>query len=180
MENISGERKKKAVLLIIDGWGYNETEVEFDAIKNTETRWMDLLKSKFPSFLLYAHGKHVGLPDGLMGNSEVGHLTIGSGRKIEQDIVRINREIKENTLKNKLKGLNQYKDERLHVIGLLSDGGVHSHIDHIKELIQNVQNKDVLIHVISDGRDTDRKSFMKYHNELNDFCKSINKGVVVN
>ncbi|KAM0687267.1 hypothetical protein COBT_001493 [Conglomerata obtusa] len=170
---------KKVVLVVIDGWGYNKEKTEFDAISDGPTAWMDLFTKKFPSYLIYAHGEHVGLAPDQMGNSEVGHLTIGSGRIIEQDIIRINREISQEKMQERMKVMNEYKNERLHVVGLLSDGGVHSHIDHIKSIVRNVPNSDVLIHAISDGRDTSPKCFLQYYNELKDFCQEINKGKIV-
>lgn len=170
---------RKVILIVIDGWGHNEEHLEYDAVKNADTPWMDLFVQKFPSFLLYAHGLHVGLPDNQMGNSEVGHLTIGSGRVIMQDIVRINNEISQEKMSDRMARFNQCKKERIHIVGLLSDGGVHSHIDHIKSLIRNLPNKDVLIHAICDGRDTAPSCFIKYARELNSFCSEIGKGKIV-
>ncbi|KAM0675855.1 hypothetical protein GVAV_000631 [Gurleya vavrai] len=169
---------KKVVLIVIDGWGYNKEEIRYDAIRCAQTDWMDLLTKKFPSYLIYAHGEHVGLNVNQMGNSEVGHLTIGSGRTIEQDVVRIDKCILQNTLKDKLNILDQYRSERLHVVGLLSDGGVHSHINHIKAIIEQLSNKEIFLHIISDGRDTKAKCVLNFIDEIENFFKKINKGTI--
>lgn len=167
---------KKVVLIIIDGWGYNKDTIEYDAIANAETIWMDLFIQKFPSLLLYAHGTHVGLPDEQMGNSEVGHLTIGSGRIIPQDLVRINEEISQEIIGKRMGEFDKYKNERMHIVGMLSDGGVHSHIDHIKSLIRNISSKELIVHAVCDGRDTSPTCFLRYADDLNAFCKEISKG----
>lgn len=171
---------KKVCLIVLDGWGVNDQKVEFDAIANTETLWMDLLTHKYPSFLVHASGEHVGLEKDQMGNSEVGHLIIGAGRCVEQDVIRINNTISSERMGEHCSGLNtNYKNNKLHIIGLLSNGGVHSHINHIKSLVRNALADHVCIHAISDGRDTSPSCFLDFCNEMSDFCDSIGKGKIV-
>ena len=161
------------VLAILDGWGYRE-DISDNAIKSANTPIMDSLWHAYPHTLVSASGSDVGLPDGQMGNSEVGHLTIGSGRIIEQERVRISNVLKNNqlALNSKLKDLAdslKKKNSTLHITGLCSDGGVHSHIDHLLGLIKWASEngiKKVAIHVITDGRDTPAKSASKYINQI--------------
>ena len=127
------------VLAILDGWGERE-ETKDNAVKTAKTPIMDSLWHAYPHTLISASGADVGLPDGQMGNSEVGHLTIGSGRIIQQELVRITNVIKKNQLKNvkeleKIASYTNKKNGTLHITGLCSDGGVHSHIDHLLGLI---------------------------------------------
>uniref|UniRef100_A0A158PB90 phosphoglycerate mutase (2,3-diphosphoglycerate-independent) n=1 Tax=Angiostrongylus cantonensis TaxID=6313 RepID=A0A158PB90_ANGCA len=148
----------RVCLIVIDGWGISE-ESNGNAIKNAKTPVMDSLCSGNWT-QIEAHGLHVGLPEGLMGNSEVGHLNIGSGRPIYQDIVRINLSIKDNTLnENLVSACNRAKsgNGRLHLAGLVSDGGVHSHIDHLFALMKAIKELGVpecYLHFYGDGRDT--------------------------
>ncbi|KCZ74228.1 2,3-bisphosphoglycerate-independent phosphoglycerate mutase, partial [Anncaliia algerae PRA109] len=123
--------------------------------------------------LIYAHGEHVGLQPDQMGNSEVGHLTIGAGRIILQDIMRINKVIEENILVNYLNEAKVFENDTIHFVGLLSDGGIHSHILHLKALIKecNKRIKNIYIHCIADGRDTAPRSFEKYFTDIENFCK---------
>ena len=153
------------VLAILDGWGHRE-ESKDNAVKQAKTPVMDALWHAYPHTLINASGSHVGLPDDQMGNSEVGHLTIGAGRIIQQELVRISNTIKNNQLKNisPLKELaNKLKSsgKSLHLVGLCSDGGVHSHINHLCGLIKWASEeglKNIAIHIITDGRDTPPKS----------------------
>ncbi len=157
------------VLAILDGWGYRESKSD-NAIKTANTPIMDSLWHAYPHTLISASGSDVGLPDGQMGNSEVGHLTIGSGRIIQQELVRISNVVKNNQLGivSELKDMAdslKKKDSTLHIAGLCSDGGVHSHIDHLLGLIKWASDneiKKVAIHIITDGRDTPAKSASKY------------------
>ena len=131
-------KMKKTVLMILDGWGLG-LQYQADAIQHAQTPFINSLYSKYPHAKLVASGESVGLPEGQMGNSEVGHLTIGSGRIIYQELVKINKAVKEKTLwENKtLKNAFEYaksNHKNVHFIGLLSDGGVHSHINHLKGL----------------------------------------------
>jgi len=145
----------KTLLVITDGIGYNSSD-SFNAFSTANTPNYDYLFKNTPYSLIHTFGKFVGLPDGQMGNSEVGHMTIGSGRILYQDLVKVNIAIENDTLKD-----NQiFKDllncsNNIHLIGLLSDGGVHSHIDHIIAMakISKKANKQVFIHIITDGRD---------------------------
>ena len=164
---------KKVLLVILDGWGIT-TIPEASAILKAHTPFIDSIMEKYPSTNLQASGEAVGLPDGQMGNSEVGHMNIGAGRVVYQDLVRINKAIAE----RKLAGMPALSDalvyakennKPVHLIGLLSDGGVHSHIDHLKALCTVAADhelKHVYIHAFTDGRDTDPKGGVKYINEL--------------
>nr|YP_010338242.1 phosphoglycerate mutase [Bangia atropurpurea]UNJ18192.1 phosphoglycerate mutase [Bangia atropurpurea] len=159
------------VLAILDGWGHSNSH-QGNAIKIAETPTIDSLLATYPSTLLVASGQEVGLPKGQMGNSEVGHTTIGGGRVIQQELVKIGNSIEDKSFFNNLQ-LNYSCDHALqnnaslHLIGLCSNGGVHSHIDHLLALIDLAESKKVLnlyIHLITDGRDTNSnsaKSFVK-------------------
>ena len=174
------------VLAILDGWGHRE-EISNNAIKTASTPIMDSLWHAYPHTLISASGAEVGLPDGQMGNSEVGHLTIGSGRIIQQELVRITNVVKNNQigLVNELKDmadLIKKKNSTLHITGLCSDGGVHSHIDHLLGLIKWASENDikkVAIHIITDGRDTPAKSASKYLNQIESCIKKFNTGEIV-
>jgi 2,3-bisphosphoglycerate-independent phosphoglycerate mutase len=149
------------VLAILDGWGYRAVE-EANAIRAADTPVMDALWEAYPHTLIEASGGAVGLPDGQMGNSEVGHLTIGSGRIIRQELVRIGQAVRDGSLARNA-SLNALADRllaeggRLHLIGLCSDGGVHSHVEHLAGLLRWAAERglrEVCVHVITDGRDT--------------------------
>ncbi len=156
---------KKVLLMILDGWGIAKNK-KVSAIDAAKTPFVDSLYNRYPNSKLEASGLAVGLPEGQMGNSEVGHMNIGAGRVVYQDLVRINKAVAEKTLdENKvLLEAFQYantKNKVVHFIGLLSDGGVHSHINHLKGLLtiaKNQQVKNVFVHAFTDGRDTDPKS----------------------
>lgn len=163
-------------LVVIDGWGIsppqrfiNGISTDTDAIKCANTPFMDELTCKFARqcIPLAAHGLAVGLPSGLMGNSEVGHLNIGAGRVVYQDIVRIDESMRTNSM---LSVLNPaLKSKRVHFIGLVSDGGVHSHQRHLSYLLDAAQNSpvdEIFIHAITDGRDTAPQSACKYFKNL--------------
>lgn len=149
------------VLIILDGWGYRQ-ETDGNAIRAANTPVMDSLLQVYPQTLLQASGKAVGLPEGQMGNSEVGHLNIGAGRVVPQELVRISDAIEDGSIRQNpaLVQVCQEVRERqshLHLIGLCSEGGVHSHLDHLiglLEMAQAEQVPDVCIHLITDGRDT--------------------------
>ncbi|MGM0518775.1 MAG: 2,3-bisphosphoglycerate-independent phosphoglycerate mutase [Campylobacterota bacterium] len=162
----------KTILIITDGIGYNNSN-EFNAFKNANTPTYDYLFKNVPNSLIHTHGEHVGLPDGQMGNSEVGHMTIGSGRTLYQDLVKINLSIKDDTLKdNKILTDTIDKSNDIHLVGLVSNGGVHSHINHIIALGKIAQSfgKKVFFHVITDGRDVAPNSALKYIEQLNSVC----------
>ncbi|KAI8807252.1 2,3-bisphosphoglycerate-independent phosphoglycerate mutase [Cladochytrium replicatum] len=166
---------QKTCLICIDGWGISENpDPTGDAIRNAKTPVMDDLEKRYPFTPIAAHGLAVGLPDGLMGNSEVGHLNIGAGRIVYQDIVRIDLSIRDDKLKN-LPNLVAAFDRakagngRLHYLGLVSDGGVHSHNQHLYALLAAAKEHDVpttYIHFFGDGRDTAPRSASKYLTEL--------------
>lgn len=157
----------KVILCILDGWGFRET-IEYNAIKSAKAPNFEYLMDNHPYSLLEASGSAVGLPDGQMGNSEVGHITIGAGRAIRQELPKIDHEIatgafKTNTVLSELIAKLKH-GKTCHLIGLVSDGGVHSHINHIIALAALLkQNKiPVKLHAITDGRDVAPKSALKY------------------
>jgi len=165
----------RVLLMILDGWGLGDGS-RSDVIANVSTPNMDRLSENYPSSRLQASGENVGLPDGQMGNSEVGHLNIGVGRIVYQDLVKINRAIESGELqKNKeLDDAFMYareKDKQVHFMGLLSDGGVHSlnrHLYALCDMTQNYGLSKVFVHAFGDGRDTDPKSGKGFLKELLD------------
>ncbi len=184
MTTISHEDSSQAghiapvVMAILDGWGYSEVK-EHNAICKAQTPIMDSLWHSYPHTLIEASGAAVGLPDQQMGNSEVGHLTIGAGRVIKQELVRISEtvgegELAKNPALTDLANKLEKSGQTLHLIGLCSDGGVHSHIDHLSGLLKWASSagvKKVAIHAITDGRDTPTQSGSKYIQMIE---KSIN------
>lgn len=166
---------KKAILLILDGWGYGKHDSS-DAINVADTPFFDHLIKTYPNSTLEASGEAVGLPAGQMGNSEVGHMNLGAGRVVYQELGRINKAVKNNELLSHpvLKNAFEYAkkaDKNVHFIGLLSNGGVHSHIDHLKGLCDAAKANDVkkvFIHAFMDGRDTDPNSGLPFILELED------------
>lgn len=164
---------KKVVLMILDGWGI-ATKPEVSAVDAANTPFIDSLYTKYPHSKLEASGLAVGLPAGQMGNSEVGHMNLGAGRVVYQNLVRINKVVSENTLAQEpvLAEAFAYakaNDKKVHFIGLVSDGGVHSHINHLKSLCTaaNVVGLEkVYIHAFTDGRDTDPKSGLGFLTDL--------------
>jgi len=161
--------EKPLVLIIMDGWGIRK-EKKGNAILNARTPNYDFLIKNYPHSILFPYGEYVGLPPGFIGNSEVGHLNIGAGRIVNQELTRINKAIKNKSFfRNKvlLNALNNVKKKKscLHLIGLLSDAGVHSYISHLFALLKMAKNsgiKDVFVHVITDGRDTLPGTAKKY------------------
>jgi 2,3-bisphosphoglycerate-independent phosphoglycerate mutase len=157
----------KALLIILDGFGYSEKH-EHNAIALAKTPNYTKILKEYPHSLLENAGEAVGLPDGVMGNSEVGHLNLGAGRVVYQELTRINKFIKEKGFQTlpDIQRLAKNPKGALHFIGLLSDGGVHSEQKHLMELISSVQkiskDKPIFIHVITDGRDTPPKSGIDY------------------
>ena len=163
---------KKALLIITDGIGHNSS-CEFNAFCNANKPTYDKLFQNTPYSLIKTYGESVGLPHGQMGNSEVGHMSIGSGRVLYQDLVKVNIAIKEDTLKDNIvfkTTINTSND--IHIIGLLSDGGVHSHINHIIAMAKIVEqnNKKVFLHLITDGRDVAPDSAPTYIDQINSIC----------
>jgi 2,3-bisphosphoglycerate-independent phosphoglycerate mutase len=169
---------KKALLMILDGWGIGK-HGEGDVIYNTPTPFLDLLYATSAHSQLQASGEDVGLPDGQMGNSEVGHLNIGAGRVVYQDLVKINRACKDGSILKNPEIVNAYTyaqktGKKLHLMGLTSDGGVHSSLDHLFKLCEISKEyglKNTFIHCFMDGRDTDPKSGVDFISQLEEVCK---------
>lgn len=169
---------KRVLLMILDGWGIAKNK-KVSAIDHAKTPYINSLYEKYPHSKLQASGLAVGLPDGQMGNSEVGHMNIGAGRVVYQDLVRVNKAIEDRELDQNpvLLQAFQYAHENskaIHFIGLVSDGGVHSHIEHLKGLISiahRQQVKQLFIHAFTDGRDTDPKGGYSYLTDLTNHLK---------
>ena len=167
--------KKPLVLCILDGVGIR-SEKDGNAFLNANTPTFDYLLNTYPNTLLEASGKKVGLPEGQMGNSEVGHLNIGAGRVVYQPLELLNKEIEEKLLNKNEKLLDlinhsKSNNSKLHIMGLISDGGVHSHINHLLGIIDILKENDfydVYYHLFTDGRDVDPKSAYSYINVLED------------
>ena len=169
---------KKALLMILDGWGIGQ-HGKGDVIFNTPTPYLDYLTATSAHSQLNASGEDVGLPDGQMGNSEVGHLNIGAGRIVYQDLVKINRACKDNSIVEnpQVKAAYTYAKEnnkKLHLMGLTSDGGVHSSLEHLFKLIEvgkhyGLKNQ-TFVHCFMDGRDTDPKSGKGFIQQVTDVC----------
>ncbi len=164
---------KKVALIIMDGWG-NGDHSKADAVYNANTPFFDAMCKKYPVSQLITCGEDVGLPHGQMGNSEVGHLNIGAGRVVYQDLVKINLAVREKTLHNNVELLQAYafakKNKKdVHLMGLVSDGGIHSHNTHLYALCEAAKEQGlekVFIHAFTDGRDTDPKSGLGFIKEL--------------
>ena len=168
---------KKALLMILDGWGIGKHGVG-DVIYNTPTPYLDYLCAVSPHAELQASGEDVGLPDGQMGNSEVGHLNIGAGRVVYQDLVKINRACKDGSILENPGIVAAYSyardhGKKLHLMGLTSDGGVHSSLEHLFKLIEISKTyglKDTYVHCFMDGRDTDPKSGAGFIQQVQEAC----------
>jgi len=169
---------KKVALIILDGWGIGDGS-KSDAIANATTPFIDSLYEQYPHSTLRTSGQNVGLPEGQMGNSEVGHLNIGAGRIVYQDLELINKAIREKTIdKNPelLKAFDYAKKNKkaVHLIGLVSEGGVHSsqtHLHYLCDLAKANGITDLFIHAFTDGRDTDPKSGLGYMKNLAEHLK---------
>lgn len=172
---------KKVILMILDGWG-NSPDPKVSAIDNASTPFIDSLYTNFPNAQLRTDGLHVGLPEGQMGNSEVGHMNLGAGRIVYQDLAKINLAVKNKTMsqvKPLLEAFNYAKtnNKSVHLLGLLSDGGVHSHTSHLRSLIDASQDfglPKVFVHAFTDGRDVDPKSGKNYIAELQNYIQNTN------
>ncbi|GAB1856673.1 2,3-bisphosphoglycerate-independent phosphoglycerate mutase [Flavobacteriaceae bacterium MHTCC 0001] len=172
---------KKAILMILDGWG-KSPDPKVSAIDNAHTPFIDNLYKTYPSASLRTDGLHVGLPEGQMGNSEVGHMNLGAGRIVYQDLVKINLAVENKTLQNEKVLIDAFdyaktNSKDVHFLGLLSDGGVHSHINHLKGLIDaaneaGVQNS--YVHGFTDGRDVDPKSGAGFVEQLQSHIENTN------
>ena len=174
---------KKALLMILDGWGIGN-QSKSDVIYSTDTPYWDYLIANYPNSQLQASGENVGLPDGQMGNSEVGHLNIGAGRVLYQDLVKINKACKDGSILNnpEIKKAFSYAKENgksIHFMGLTSNGGVHSSLDHLFalcDIAKHYELSDVFIHCFMDGRDTDPRSGKGFIEEVEAHCaKSAGK-----
>jgi 2,3-bisphosphoglycerate-independent phosphoglycerate mutase len=173
------EMHKKVILMILDGWG-KSPDPKVSAIDQAKTPFISSLYKKYPNSNLLTDGMNVGLPEGQMGNSEVGHMNLGAGRIVYQDLAKINKAVKDDTLKNEkvIKDAFLYAKEHaknVHFLGLVSDGGVHSHISHLKGLITAAEDHglpNVFVHAFTDGRDVDPKSGKAFMEDLMHFCKN--------
>lgn len=170
---------KKILLLILDGWGCT-TDASVSAIAQANTPYMDKLLLDYPNATLRTDGRNVGLPEGQMGNSEVGHMNLGAGRIVYQDLAKINMAVENGEMAQEkvLIDAMQYakaNNKKLHFIGLLSDGGVHAHIKHLEGLLQvakELEVENVFVHAFTDGRDVDPKSSIGYVNRLTEAMKN--------
>ncbi|MBD5183154.1 MAG: 2,3-bisphosphoglycerate-independent phosphoglycerate mutase [Bacteroidales bacterium] len=175
---------KKALLIILDGWGIGKHN-HANAIYNTPTPYWDSLLAKYPHSELQASGENVGLPDGQMGNSEVGHLNIGAGRIVDQDLVKINKAIRTGSIMDNPEIKNAFEycaktGQAMHFMGLTSTGGVHSSLDHLFALCDIAAKyglKKVYLHCFMDGRDTDPRSGKGFIEQVTEHC-SKSAGVI--
>lgn len=178
--------KKPIALVVLDGWGYNKP-YEFNAIHLAKTPNMDGYLEKYPNTMIQTSGLAVGLPDGQMGNSEVGHLNIGAGRVVYQALTRITKSISDGdffTNEAIVKAVSNVKehDSALHLMGLFSPGGVHSHTEHLKGLLQLAKKENiskVYVHAFLDGRDTPPQSAIDFIKAMEDYMAKENVGQIV-
>ena len=172
---------KKVILMILDGWG-KSPDPKVSAIDNAHTPFIDSLYIKYPNAQLRTDGLNVGLPEGQMGNSEVGHMNLGAGRIVYQDLAKLNLAVTNHTMSQEkplMDALNYAKENNksIHFLGLLSDGGVHSHTSHLRGLIDVAQangNQKMFVHAFTDGRDVDPKSGMNYIADLDHYLQNTN------
>ena len=172
---------KKVILMILDGWGISPNP-EVSAIDKANTPFIDSLYKTYPNATLRTDGLNVGLPEGQMGNSEVGHMNLGAGRIVYQDLAKINLAVQNNTLSKEEELVKAFayakqNNKPVHLLGLLSDGGVHSHINHVYGLIDAANDaglKDIFVHAFTDGRDVDPKSGLGFVSSLEEFLKNKN------
>lgn len=172
---------KKVLLMILDGWGITQ-DPKVSAIAQANTPFMDSVMEKYPHAQLRTDGMNVGLPEGQMGNSEVGHMNLGAGRVVYQDLVKINMAVEKNTLKDEpvLEEAFSYaikNNKPIHFMGLLSDGGVHSHINHLKGLLSAAEDfgvKEKYVHAFTDGRDVDPHSGKGFIKEIEEHLDKTN------
>ena len=170
---------QRVLLCIMDGWGISKNHPEYDATKLAHPVHVDRLEKEYPTISIHADGQYVGLPEGQMGNSEVGHLNLGAGRVVHQDLSRINRAIKDGSFfKNErfLMAMNHAKENNsaLHIFGLVSTGGAHSSLDHLLALIKMAAEnglKQVYVHAFLDGRDTPPQSACSFIQPVEDELK---------
>ncbi|RBP32117.1 phosphoglycerate mutase [Oceanihabitans sediminis] len=170
---------KKVILMILDGWG-KSPDPKVSAIDHANTPFIDSLYHTYPNATLRTDGLHVGLPEGQMGNSEVGHMNLGAGRIVYQDLVKINLAVKNKTLTQEKALVNAFNyaknnNKTVHFLGLVSDGGVHSHINHLLGLVEAAEDFGIeksYIHAFTDGRDVDPKSGFGFITALEEFLES--------
>ncbi|MFT4645199.1 MAG: 2,3-bisphosphoglycerate-independent phosphoglycerate mutase [Planctomycetota bacterium] len=169
---------KKVILMILDGWGITQ-DPKVSAIFNAKTPFINSLYDAYPNAALRTDGLHVGLPEGQMGNSEVGHMNLGAGRIVYQNLARINKAVKEKTLHTEkvlvdtLKYAKENKKD-IHLLGLVSDGGIHAHINHLKGILDVAKENEVdnvYLHAFTDGRDCDPKSGTFFINDIQEYMK---------
>ncbi len=176
---------KKALLMILDGWGIGNRG-KGDVIYNTPTPYLDYLNKTYPHSRLRASGENVGLPDGQMGNSEVGHLNIGAGRIVYQDLVKINRACRDGSIMQNPEIVSAYEYAKanakpVHLMGLTSDGGVHSSLDHLFKLIEIGREYGVgatYVHCFMDGRDTDPRSGAGFIRQVEAKCQEAGNAAI--
>lgn len=169
---------QKAMLIIMDGWGTNRNP-KSSAIEAAHTPFVDSLYLKYPNTGLLTHGEYVGLPADQMGNSEVGHMNLGAGRVIFQDLMLINHKVQSGEIFSNKVLLDAFEyavknEKQVHFMGLVSDGGIHAHISHLKALIKMAQDNGVtrsFVHAFTDGRDTDPKSGLGFVEDIYRFCE---------
>jgi 2,3-bisphosphoglycerate-independent phosphoglycerate mutase len=169
---------KKALLIICDGWGIGNKQ-KGDVIYTAQTDYWKSLLNDYPNSQLQASGESVGLPDGQMGNSEVGHLNIGAGRVVYQDLVKINRACRDNSILDnpeikRAYGYAKENEKQIHFLGLVSDGGVHSSLEHLKKLFEIAHTYDIqnaYVHCFMDGRDTDPRSGIGFIRDMEDYLQ---------
>lgn len=177
---------KLCMLIILDGWGISP-DSKGNAVKLAQTPYLDRLENVYPNTSLLCSGEAVGLPAGIVGNSEVGHLNIGAGRVVDQALLKIDKSIKcgeffENDVLKSVISKVKANDSALHLMGLVSDGGVHSHLSHLLALLDMAKKeelKNVYIHAILDGRDTSPDSGINYIKSLHSYMKKIDFGTIV-
>ena len=169
---------KKVILMILDGWG-KSPDPKVSAIDNANTPFIDSLYTTYPNASLRTDGLNVGLPEGQMGNSEVGHMNLGAGRIVYQDLVKVNLAVKNKTLGQEKALIDAFSyaktnNKNVHFLGLLSDGGVHSHINHLFGLLDAAHDfglTNVFVHAFTDGRDVDPKSGFGFVTELEEYLE---------
>lgn len=174
-------KNKKVLLMILDGWGITQNE-KISATAKAKTPFIDNLFEKYPTTTLRTDGEFVGLPKGQMGNSEVGHMNLGAGRIVYQNLAKINKAILEKTFFKESVLLNTFEyakknQKNLHIMGLVSDGGIHSHIGHLKAILEIAKNQkinNIYLHAFTDGRDCDPKSGIHFIKALQEMIKNTN------
>ncbi len=164
--------------MILDGWGITQ-DPKVSAIYNAKTSYIDSLYNKYPNATLRTDGEHVGLPEGQMGNSEVGHMNLGAGRIVYQNLARINKAVKEKTLGKEKVLLDTFQyakenNKNVHLLGLVSNGGIHAHINHLKGILDVAKENEVnnvFLHAFTDGRDCDPKSGTYFINDIQEYMQ---------